>query len=278
MEIKGVTPPLILCLDLTAGSGPPIIARRLERHCRVIHCQPPAAPHPFIEELSPDVICFDFDFPVPADLELLQDTKLRYPSIPILMFTADHSPELVVWALRTRVWDCFLKPVSTGEIMRRLNIMLPVLSGSSDQRPRKLLMPERGPFTPVPGAKQPPESAKTQAVLPYLEENYREKITLSDAARVCAMDPFEFSRSFKREHGVTFRDYMIHMRIAAAADMLRNSRSSVLDVACSVGFNDHSHFSRLFRRYMGVSPSVFRKSGKGGGACPEFTRPGEIRP
>ena len=46
-----------------------------------------------------------------------------------LAFT--DAPDLLVWALRTRIWDCFIKPVSCGEVVRRLNLLLPVLGATT---------------------------------------------------------------------------------------------------------------------------------------------------
>ena len=57
---------------------------------------------------------------------------------------------------------------------------------------------------------------------------------------------------------MTFRDYLIRLRIETAAHRLRSNGASVLEVACSVGFNDPSHFARLFRRHMGVTPTAYR--------------------
>jgi AraC-like DNA-binding protein len=68
---------------------------------------------------------------------------------------------------------------------------------------------------------------------------------------------------------MTFRDYLMRLRIETAARRLRSDDVSVLEVACSVGFNDPSHFARLFRRHMGVTPTAYRNSAH---AC--YTREG----
>lgn len=76
------------------------------------------------------------------------------------------------------------------------------------------------------------------------------------------MDPFAFSRAFRREQGTTFRDYLMRLRIESAAAQLRTGDKSIVDVGCSVGFNDPSQFARLFRRHMGVSPKAYRNSAR----------------
>ena len=252
--------PLILWLDFVEKDRRSGFQSGLSGHYRVhrIHDMT-VLPHA-VGELSPDIICFDFDYPGPSELALLQKIKLLYPSAPILMLTENHSTELVIWALRSRVWDCLLKPVSGGEIGRRLNLMLPVLDGNNSQCPRNVFMPGRGGLKPSIDTGASPED-KTCKVLPYLAAHFHEKVVLSDVARICNMGACEFSRTFRREQGMTFRDYLVRLRVEAAAAILRNTNSSVLDVACSVGVNDPSQFSRLFRRHMGVTPTAYRKRG-----------------
>lgn len=249
--------PLVLWSSFAAEAAA-TVGNGLETRCRLFTSTAADDLSQVIRELKPDIICFDFDYPDASALRLLKQTKQCHPSIPLLMFTADHSHELLIWALRTRVWDCFLKPVATSEILHCLDRMLSVTTQRRGQAPRRLLLPEQRPseFTkPVP---ENHAQGKTNKVLPYILNHYPGKVVLPDVARLCSMNPFEFSRTFKYEHGVTFRDYLTGVRIRAAARLLSDTSLSVVDVACAVGFNDHSQFSRLFRRHMGITPSAYR--------------------
>lgn len=252
---------LLLWIDMTGAKPDNGLPARLARHCRIQGCEP-AGLAGTIAELMPAVLCFDFDRPSRSQLDLLQKTKLQFPSIPILMFTNSRSVELTVWALRTRVWDCFIKPVSTGEVLRRLNIMLPVLKAGHGQRARHVLMPQRTPLATEQSAGDGRSARRTDPALRHLLSHYCEKISQVEMARLCAMDGSEFSRAFKREQGCTFREFLQRARIEAAADQLRCSREPVIDIAGAVGFNDPSHFTRQFRQYMGVTPSLYRSSAK----------------
>ncbi len=83
------------------------------------------------------------------------------------------------------------------------------------------------------------------------------RITTDDpllAASLCSLGLFQFSRAFKRERGMTFQEYITRSRIRQAATLLRHLYAPVTDV----GFNDLSHFSRTFRRYVGIRPSEYR--------------------
>lgn len=252
--------PLLLWINMTAGNTARALCERLESQCSIEDCDNPTDLPEIIQRLLPCILCFDFDHPNQEQLNLLQKTKLQFPSIPILMFTEARSAELMVWALRTRVWDCFIKPVSAGEVIRRLNIMLPVLSTECVQRARPVLMPQRTPLECEHFHSEDEQTCRTAPAQRHVLKHYQEKTSLADMAQLCAMDSMGFSRAFKREQGCTFREFLQRARIEAAADQLRGSRLSVIDIAGAVGFNDPSHFTRQFRQYMGVTPSVYRNT------------------
>ena len=63
-----------------------------------------------IQRHQPQMLCFDYDYPDQVGLELLQQSKTRHPAVPVVMLTRDQSTELVIWALRSRVWNYFIKP------------------------------------------------------------------------------------------------------------------------------------------------------------------------
>lgn len=64
-------------------------------------------------QTDPHLICFDYDYPNGKRLKVLQEIKHRFPSIPILMLTVQHSEELAVWAFRTGVRDFIVKPIKS---------------------------------------------------------------------------------------------------------------------------------------------------------------------
>jgi transcriptional regulator GlxA family with amidase domain len=69
----------------------------------------------------------------------------------------------------------------------------------------------------------------------------------------------QFERRFQQTFRMNPRTYVIRMRVAAAAELLLATRRRATDIAMEVGFYDHSDFSRQFRRFMGVSPTDYRR-------------------
>ena len=75
------------------------------------------------------------------------------------------------------------------------------------------------------------------------------------------MDSFCFSRAFKSAFGITFKEYLLRFRIKEACRLLEKPDIPVTEVAYLSGFNDPSYFSKVFKRYVGLSPSAFASSG-----------------
>lgn len=117
----------------------------------------------------------------------------------------------------------------------------------------------------VVAAPERPEShsyrlEQIKAVLSYIERHYAQSVTLGDLAEVAGMNPRYFCRAFREITHQTPIDYLISYRIEQACARLSSPEPPVMDVALECGFNDHSYFSRSFKRIKGLAPSEYRKS------------------
>ena len=102
-------------------------------------------------------------------------------------------------------------------------------------------------------------SHMVRAAREYIKNHYAEPIRLEDAARAATYHPNYFSGVFKQETGMNFSEYLTEVRIDAAKELLRNTRMSIRAVAEQVGYKDEKHFSKSFKKTVGVSPKDYRK-------------------
>jgi AraC-like DNA-binding protein len=84
-------------------------------------------------------------------------------------------------------------------------------------------------------------------------------IRVGDCASIARLSRSHFRRAFKVSFGMAFSDYLSHRRIERSQEMLMMTDEPLCYVARCCGFADQSHFSRVFRRFVGSSPGVWRR-------------------
>jgi AraC family transcriptional regulator len=98
-----------------------------------------------------------------------------------------------------------------------------------------------------------------RAVLEYIHEHLDDALRLRDLAAVAHLSPYYFARRFKASTGLPPRRYVIARRVERAKQLLRGGDDLTLaQVAARSGFWDQGHFTRHFKRLVGVTPKHFR--------------------
>lgn len=99
----------------------------------------------------------------------------------------------------------------------------------------------------------------------YIDANFTlPTISLNSVAQECNVSPNHLSFLFSKYSGITFIDYLTKLRISKAQELLANTNIHISDISYSVGYNDSHHFSHIFKKHTGISPSQYRKSYRSG--------------
>lgn len=120
---------------------------------------------------------------------------------------------------------------------------------------------EETAIIPVAGYefKSPNKTYVVQKIMKYMEIHYREKISLDQIAENMYLSPFYISKLFKSETGDTPINYLISLRMEKAKELLdHNPALSIQEAAAAVGYEDAYHFSKLFKKYYGLSPLYYK--------------------
>ena len=102
------------------------------------------------------------------------------------------------------------------------------------------------------------DSEVITAVMTYINNHYREELSLEDVAKFAGFSRYYFSRSFKRQTGYSFKDYLCQKRLQVAMDLLIRTNRSMREVAIESGFGSVATFNRVFREKKGCTPTQYR--------------------
>lgn len=102
------------------------------------------------------------------------------------------------------------------------------------------------------------------AAMKYIDENYAENLHLDDLCRVSLVSKTYFCYLFKLMTKQTYSEYLQNVRLQHAIEKLEQTDDSITQICFDVGFNDSTHFSRTFKKTVGVSARAYRamKQGK----------------
>jgi AraC-like DNA-binding protein/CheY-like chemotaxis protein len=258
VEGCGVNMPVVLWADLRTGPSDSALDGLDLSFCRLRQQRDWRLIPQAIRDVRPGVLVFEYDYPDATGLKALQRTRQDFPSLPLFMVTEHHCEGLAVWAFRTGVRDFFVKPLRGDELATRCQRLPEPWTRREARARRRNCIPEQ----PIPIEARCASSASRKTTLPavrHVETHWNEKIRLDGMGRLCGLTPFQFSRLFKREHGLSFKDFLVRYRVAKAKELLGNPRATIADVAYAAGFSDPPYFARVFRALVGVSPSAFRQ-------------------
>lgn len=110
------------------------------------------------------------------------------------------------------------------------------------------------------------EVEKLRNLLPiaaYIDENYANAITLDTLSNLIGYSKYELCHKFKSATGRTVVDYINHVRLCRAKSLLENTDNSITEIALCCGFSSVQYFHKVFKKYQGSSPRVYRLEHRG---------------
>ena len=106
------------------------------------------------------------------------------------------------------------------------------------------------------------DESRTKDMILFIEQHFADKITLDDLASSVHISKSECCRCFKRALNLTPIEYLMKYRIFKAASMIQDQNipsNSFSDLAFNVGFNNASYFNKVFKQYLGCTPSDYKR-------------------
>lgn len=100
--------------------------------------------------------------------------------------------------------------------------------------------------------------AKLKRVVEFIRENLTEDLSLAQIADVAGLNQFHFARQFKQSCGIAPHRYVVRERVEIAKRLLRETDLPLVEVCFASGFQNQSHFTKIFSRIAGATPKNFR--------------------
>lgn len=202
-----------------------------------------------MEKALPDLLVTDIKMPLMDGLQLSEKMESMYPHVKKIIISGFSDFEYARHAIRSNVFDYLLKPVREEALREAL------------MKVKAAIDSERAVIGKAVGAL--PEQLTLEEAVGYMREyirnNYKEHIDFNTLADNLHYSPEYVHRLFIRQFNESPSKYQIHLRLNEAKRLLANRKAlSVKQVAEAVGYEDQSYFSRIFKKYTGVSPLDFR--------------------
>ena len=212
-----------------------------------------------IQKENPDILFSDIRMPGMDGLAMIAALKSEHPHMQIAILTGFRDFEYAREAIRLGVTRFLLKPSKMEELEEAVSVMVQNLSHMKERTEDGKAVQE-----------EPEETAAgsfiAQNAVKYIEENYMEKLKLSDVADHVYVSQWHLSNILNQHVEKSFSDILNQTRIEKAKELLWEPSLRIGDIAEKVGFLDMAHFSRVFKKFTGLSANEFRnqmKSEKG---------------
>ena len=219
-----------------------------------------------ISEKKPDIVLADIRMPKLSGLEMIEKA-LQKDSFYSIVLTSYSEFDLAKEAIHIGVTDYLLKPVDEDELKGTIDKIREKISEKDEMKKieefagDKVLSADSD--WKIIKTAESSEDTYVNMVYKIIKENYSDELSIRDVAEELKVSPSFLSRRLKQNLDTTFVDILNQYRIKSALKLLSEGKMRIYEVSDAVGFNEYKHFSSVFKKYLGVSPGEFMRTGMG---------------
>lgn len=204
-----------------------------------------------IRRLKPHIVFTDIKMPDQDGLTMLAGLKSEFSEMQIAVLTGYRDFNYAQEAIKLGVTRFLLKPSKMDELHEALSAMKERL----DKLP-----PDAAAGEDEPCLDRHAGSFIVNQATAYIEEHYAQKLTLQEVADKCYVSQWHLSKLINKYTGNTFYELLNNVRIEKAKALLNDPKLKIGDIVDMVGYSDAAHFSRVFKRIVGVSANEYRNT------------------
>ena len=187
--------------------------------------------------------------------DFLGENFFSIPEMTSINQLLERSKMGVLFGKRTKEELGFkIEQLASKSGIEKILLLLDILNALSNSDDYKILNADGFVFET-----EPQDNAKINMIYKHVNENFQRHISLEEIAEKVSMSIPAFCRYFKKVTGKTFTKLVNEYRIVHATKLLSESQLSITDICFECGFNNFSHFNKLFKKFTGKSASKYRK-------------------
>lgn len=206
-----------------------------------------------IKKFNPELVITDISMPLMDGLTMIKES-LDYEYSAIIV-SGYNDFDYAKKAIKYGVTDYLLKPIDIEELNKSL------ITAKNIYEMRKSFINQEDNIDILRIEKN--ENKKSDIALEmiaYIEKNYGEKISISDLEKKLNYSESMLNKKFKEYTSITFNDYLNRVRIKEAIKLLENTELMIIDIAFLCGFSNQKYFSKVFKKFVGISPGKYNKN------------------
>lgn len=206
-----------------------------------------------IREYHPHIVITDIAMPGVDGLTMIAGLKSEFPNMEVSILTGYRNFDYARKAINLGLTRFLLKPSSMEELEEAITCMVNNLKNKNIEPEYDVIDEEDDVTTDTVASNFIVKNA-----IHYIEQNYAHKITLCEVAEKTYVSQWHLSKLLNRTLGQNFSEILNNVRIREAQKLLLEPSLRIGDIAEMVGFVDMAHFSRVFKKNIGISANEYR--------------------
>ena len=207
-----------------------------------------------IRKYRPDIIISDIAMPGLDGLSMVAGLKSEFPDMEISILTGYRVFDYAQKAVNLGVTRFLLKPSNMKELEEAIVTMVNNLKAKKISSETSL-QSDRGSVSDNVAS-----SFIVKNAILYIEKNYADKLTLSTVAEKTYVSQWHLSKLLNQHLGKNFSEILNEVRIREVTKLLKDPTLRICDIAERVGYVDMAHFSRMFKKILGISATEYRNT------------------
>ena len=211
------------------------------------------------ERHRPDSILSDVIFPAENGCDFCEQVFSICPETRIVMISAFENFDYARRSIKFRAVDYLLKPVSKEQLNQVIGQCIEQLkhvTGEilSNEENRDLMETEN-----LAQDSEKTSEKQIMSMMEHIRKNLMEKYTLAEMAAECCLSEVYFSNLFKKVSGMSPMNYITHVRIEKACELISSTNWRMVKIAQYVGYTDYQYFTKVFKKIMGYTPGDYKE-------------------